>query len=195
MNDIKLIIIDDHKMIASSIAAQLDKQSGITVVDVITNPKNLFQKMEGDFGDAVLMDIRMGNYNGIQLAKEIKRINENIKVILMSGYNISPMAKNSVADAFSSKEESIDSLVQTIKKVCIDNSSVFPECKEEEMLTNMELKVLELISKDMTRKEIARKLYISEKTVANHISSILKKLQVRSRVGAVVKAIELGFLD
>ncbi len=113
----------------------------------------------------------------------------------MSGYNISNMAKNSAADAFVSKEESISSLAQTIRKVCIDRTSVFPICEEKNVLTNMEIKVLELISKDKKRKEIAEELYISEKTVTNHISSILEKMQVRSRVGAVMKGVKWGLID
>ncbi len=195
MDDIMIIIVDDHKMIASGIAAQLDKEEGITVVEVITNPENLMDKIKEYKIDVILMDIRMGQYNGIELAKEIKKENANIKIILMSGYNISQIARNSVADAFTSKEESIASLVQTIKKVCIDQANVFPICKEEVKLTNAEIKVLRLISQDMTRKEIAAKLYISEKTVTNHISSILDKLQARSRIGAIMKGIELGLID
>jgi len=195
MDDIMIIIVDDHKMIASGISAQLDKEEGITVVEVITSPENLMNKIKEYKIDVILMDIRMGQYNGIELAKEIKKENANIKIILMSGYNISQIARNSVADAFTSKEESIASLVQTIKKVCIDQANVFPICKEEVKLTNAEIKVLRLISQDMTRKEIAAKLYISEKTVTNHISSILDKLQARSRIGAIMKGIELGLID
>ena len=195
MDDIMIIIVDDHKMIASGISAQLDKEEGITVVEVITSPENLMNKIKEYNIDVILMDIRMGQYNGIELAKEIKKENANIKIILMSGYNISQIARNSVADAFTSKEESIASLVQTIKKVCIDQANVFPICKEEVKLTNAEIKVLRLISQDMTRKEIAAKLYISEKTVTNHISSILDKLQARSRIGAIMKGIELGLID
>lgn len=195
MNDIRIIIVDDHKMIASGIAAQLDKEEGITVIEVITNPEHLINRIKEYKIDVILMDIRMGQYNGIELAKEIKKKNGNIKIILMSGYNISHMARNSTADAFTSKEESITSLIQTIKKVCIDQANVFPICEEEVKLTNAEIKVLRLISQDMTRKEIAAELYISEKTVTNHISSILDKLQVRSRIGAIMKGIELGIID
>lgn len=75
--------------------------------------------------------------------------------------------------------------------MCIDQASVFPGSEEKAVLTDMEIKVLELISQDKRRKEIAAELYISGKTVTNHISSILDKLQVRSRVGAIMKGIEL----
>ena len=76
----------------------------------------------------------------------------------------------------------------------MENVCIFPECKDEG-LTPTERKVLNKISKDMTRKEIAAELYMSEKTVSNHITSILEKLQVRSRVGAIVKGLELGIIE
>ena len=105
------------------------------------------------------------------------------------------MAKASHADAFTSKEESISSLIQTIRKVCIDHAVVFPNAVGLGVLTNMEIRVLELISQDKRRKEIAEELYVSEKTVTNHISSILAKLGVRSRVGAIMKGVELCLID
>lgn len=195
MEEIRIMIVDDHKMIISGIASQLNREDGISIVETLTEPKMLFDKMKERKPDALLMDIRMGEYNGIELAKEIKTHYPEINIILMSGYNISNMAKNSAADAFVSKEESISSLAQTIRKVCIDRASVFPICEEKNVLTNMEIKVLELISKDKKRKEIAEELYISEKTVTNHISSILEKMQVRSRVGAIMKGVKWGLID
>lgn len=195
MEEIKIMIVDDHKMIASGLTTQLNEEAEITVIETVTNPETLLEKVKEKQPDAVLMDIRMGTYNGLELAQNIKKENPKIKIILMSGYNISNMAKDSGADAFASKEESISSLAQTIKKVCIDQSSVFPLHEEKMPLTSAEIKVLELISQDRTRKEIAEKLYISEKTVTNHISSILNKLQVRSRIGAIMKGVELGIID
>lgn len=195
MDEIKIMIVDDHKMIASGIAAELSKEDGIMVMEAVTDPDKFAKKVYVKQPDAVLMDIRMGEYNGLEIAKEIKEQSPQIKVILMSGYNISHMAKDSGADAFASKEESIASLEQTIRKVCIDQANVFPSREEKNVLTKKEIEVLRLISQDKTRKEIAMELYVSEKTVTNHITSILNKLQARSRIGAIVKGIELGIID
>lgn len=194
MDSIKLLVVDDHKMFVTAIAAQLDQEENITVVESITDPSGLMAKILEHNPDVILMDIRMGMYNGLEFAEEIKKKNPGIKVILMSGYNISHLARDGVADAFASKEESIVSLAQTIRKVCIDQAMVFPSCGER-ILTNAEIKILNLISQDLTRKEIAAELYISEKTVTNHITSILDKFQVRSRIGAIMKGVELGLID
>lgn len=195
MEEIKIMIVDDHKMIASGIATELCKEEGITVVEAVTDPASFAKKVLVKRPDAVLMDIRMGKYNGLEIAKEIKEKDSKIKVILMSGYNISHMAKDSGADAFASKEESISSLAQTIRKVCIDQANVFPSQEEKMVLTNKEIEILKLISQDKTRKEIAVEMFISEKTVTNHITSILNKLEVRSRIGAIMRGVELGIID
>lgn len=195
MDEIRIMIVDDHKMIASGIATELNKEEGIRVIEVNTEPSMFSKRVSIKLPDAVLMDIRMGEYNGLEIAKEIKENNPQIKVILMSGYNISYMAKDIGADAFASKEESISSLAQTIRKVCIDQANVFPSGGKENILTNKEIEILKLISQDKTRKEIAKELFVSEKTVTNHITSILNKLQVRSRIGAIMKGVELGIID
>lgn len=195
MNEIRIMIVDDHKMIASGIATELNKEEGIRVIEVVTDPAVFVQKVSIKLPDAVLMDIRMGEFNGLDIAKEIKKNNPQIKIILMSGYNISCMAKDSGADAFTSKEESISSLAQTIRKVCIDQANVFPGGENQNLLTNKEIEILKLISQDKTRKEIASEIFVSEKTVTNHITSILNKLQVRSRIGAIMKGVELGIID
>jgi len=195
MDEIKIMLVDDHKMIASGIATELNREPDIQVIEVTHEPDSFVQKVLIKQPDAVLMDIRMGEYNGLHMAKQIKEKNPQIKVILMSGYPIGNMAKDCGADAFSSKEESISSLANTIRKVCIDCANVFPGENKEKLLTNKEIEVLKLISEDKTRKEIAKELFISEKTVTNHITSILDKMQVRSRIGAIVKGIEMGIID
>ena len=83
-NNINLIIIDDHNMIASGIAAQLNDENGINVIGVITEPAQLITELKEKKPNAVLMDIRMGKYNGLELAKEIRREYPKIKIILMS---------------------------------------------------------------------------------------------------------------
>lgn len=191
---IKLMVVDDHAMVASGLSSELE-QIDFNVIDTITSPDELMEKIENNTPDAILMDIRMGLYNGIQLTDEIKSNYPEIKIILMSGYNMGQLAKDSKADAFASKEEPIQSLASTIKKVCLESITVFPNSKFEQRLTETEVKVLQLIGEDLTRKEIAAALYISEKTVANHISVILQKLNVRSRIGAVLKGVELGLID
>ena len=193
---IKIMVVDDHSMVATGLAKELDEQPDFQVIDVITFPMQVMDSLAKEVPDVMLMDIRMGAYNGIKMADEIKRQYPEIKIVLMSGYNMGQLARGSKADAFASKEEPIEVLSSTIRKVCLESVEIFPVSSDfEENLTNMETEVLKLMGEDLTRKEIAAALYISEKTVANHISAILRKLNVRSRIGAVLKGIELGIVD
>ena len=191
---IKIMIVDDHSMVATGLARALDGQQDFQVTSVITSPAQVANSLVGTAPDVILMDIRMGVYNGIKMTEEIKKQYPEIKIVLMSGYNMGQLAKGSKADAFASKEEPIEMLSSTIRKVCLESVAVFPADNPfEEKLTETE--ILKLMGEDLTRKEIAAALYISEKTVANHITAILRKLNVRSRIGAVLKGVELGIVD
>lgn len=191
---IKIMIVDDHSMVATGLARELDGQQDFQVTSVITSPAQVANSLVGTAPDVILMDIRMGVYNGIKMTEEIKKQYPEIKIVLMSGYNMGQLAKGSKADAFASKEEPIEMLSSTIRKVCLESVAVFPADNPfEEKLTETE--ILKLMGEDLTRKEIAVALYISEKTVANHITAILRKLNVRSRIGAVLKGVELGIVD
>lgn len=193
---IKIMVVDDHSMVATGLAKELAEQPDFQVIDVITFPVQVMDSLAKEAPDVMLMDIRMGAYNGINMTDEIKRQYPEIKIVLMSGYNMGQLARGSKADAFASKEEPIEVLSSTIRKVCLESVAIFPASSHfEEKLTDMETEVLKLMGEDLTRKEIAAALYISEKTVANHITAILRKLNVRSRIGAVLKGIELGVVD
>lgn len=196
MEKIKIMVVDDHQMFVSGIAALLENEDDFEVIEVMTNPSEISEKLTNLQPNVILMDIRMGSFNGIELTKKIKQEFPYIKIVLMSGFNISCMAKDCGADAFASKEESISSLVHTIRKVYIDKAIVFPNDEASvNPLTKTELMVLQHMSEDLTRKEIALKMFISEKTVTNHITSILRKLNSRSRIGALMKAVQLGLIS
>lgn len=193
---IKIAVIDDHKMVATGLAKELSEQPDFAVSAVVTDPQEIDALLSETAPDVLLMDIRMGSHNGIKLTEKIKSQYPEVKIVLMSGYNMGQLARDSKADAFASKEEPIDVLASTIRKVCLESASVFPaDSPFEEKLTEAEKDVLRLMGEDLTRKEIAAALYISEKTVANHTTSILRKLNVRSRIGAVLKGVELGLVD
>lgn len=195
MNEIRISVLDDHEMFISGLSELLGKESGFEIASVIKDPEGLLRELEDNLPDVLLMDIRLGAYNGLDLTKEVKRIYPGLCVILMSGFNISSVVvRDSGADGFVSKEDSISQLSHIIRMVFLGNSSVFPRFNSKS-LTETEIQILQLIKQDMTRKEIALELHICEKTVTNHISSIIKKMEARSRVGALVKAIEMGILQ
>jgi DNA-binding NarL/FixJ family response regulator len=194
LEEIKIILVDDHKILVSGLSAELSKAENLCVAAEITDASLLDSAVNKYAPDVIVMDIRLGKYNGLDLTKTIKSKYPNIKIILFSGHNLGWMAKECGADAFFSKEESLSSLIGTILKVCTDESLVFPRKNAATTLTKTELQVLQLISEDKTRAEISKTLLITEKTVTNHLTSILYKLGARTRVGAIVKGMEMGLI-
>ena len=100
MGKITIYVVDDHKMFATAIASQINGREGIEVMGIVMSPECIEEKIKEYQPDAILMDIRMGEHNGLKLSEKIKASYPDIKVILMSGYPIGRLAKNSHADGF-----------------------------------------------------------------------------------------------
>lgn len=193
MRNINILIIDDHAVFASTLADRLNGEENIKVCQVLTSAAGLMKRLADYKPDALLMDIRIGKYDGLTLTKEVKEKFSDIKIILMSGFLVGNYAQEFGADAFFSKEESVQSLISIINDVCINERPVF-HTNGKNILTDAELKILKLLSYEKSNKEIAKTLYISERTVNNHISEIYRKLGVQSRAGAAVQAVKMGLL-
>lgn len=193
MKKVRILIIDDHAVFASSLADRLNSEENIEICKVLTNAADLVDAIEDHNPDALLMDIRIDKEDGLTLTGEVKDIFMNLKIILMSGFPIGNYAEEFGADAFFPKEESIQSLISIINDVCINNRSVF-HSNSKRILTDAELYILKLLSEEKSNKEIAKILFISERTVNNHLAEIYRKLKVQSRAGAAVQAVKMGLL-
>ncbi|MDQ0163696.1 DNA-binding NarL/FixJ family response regulator [Bacillus alveayuensis] len=142
----------------------------------------------------------MKNYNGIELTKKIVEKHPKMKIVILLGYDYDEYieaANQAGAYAFVTKEKSAFELANAIRQSYL-GFTLFPNKslkKTIHSLTKTELEVLKLISEDKTNAEISEMLMLSKRTVEHHVSSIIRKLDVDSRVGAVVKAIKLGLLN
>ncbi|MGE7674930.1 response regulator [Lysinibacillus sp. NPDC094403] len=198
--DIKIVIIDDHILLLESLKNILIKDPEIQVVHTISNPKYLLKDIMLLNPDILLMDIRLNSFNGLELTKSILSCMPQISIIILSGYNYEEYieaAYNVGASAFITKEKSNEELIATIKQVYM-GYKIFPKFEVNlfcESLTSKECEVLKHIAADKTNIEISEDMRIGKRTVEHHVSSIIRKLDVDSRVGAVVKAIKRGLLD
>jgi DNA-binding NarL/FixJ family response regulator len=152
--------------------------------------------------DVVVLDIKLNNdegqENGFTLTRELRRKEIQTPIIIYSGYDYPPYEKtayNVGANAFLSKNESLSKLSEIIVLVhqgmTIKNNQRF---EEEEPLNEQEIQVLNWIAKGNTNKEIAKKMYASARTIEYHISSVYSKLNVDSRIRAVMKGINYGYI-
>lgn len=204
---IKVMITDDHKMVREGIKQLLELNDSISVVGMASDGDECISVLESKKPDLLLLDINMPGKNGLEIIEEIKKLNFNVKIILLTVHNEVDYLLKAVeigADGYVLKDSGSAELVNAIEIVMSGKSYIQPDMipmlnskmiaknsDKEKMknLTKRELEVLVLVSEGMFNKEIADKLSISERTVKNHISSIFKKIDVADRTQAAVFAI------
>lgn len=212
-NKISVMVVDDHDLIREGLNRIISFEEDLLIVGQFKNGEEMLNSLKEDIPDVVLLDINMPIKNGLDTLKILKKIYSNIKVVMLTVENDRKTIMEAIdigADAYILKESAGTEIVRAIRSVYIgdkyiDNSLIkviFLDIKKssnnmiknKEMenlgsLTNRELNILYEISKGLKNKEIADKLFLSEKTVKNYITSIFKKIEVDDRVQATIYAI------
>ncbi|MBU3877228.1 response regulator transcription factor [Faecalicatena sp. AGMB00832] len=198
---INILLVDDHKLFAKSLAIALEEYEEIEEFHYITQLLDLPEMIKSKKIDIVLMDINLGKLStddGLSIARGLKKNAPDAKIIMLTGYDLPVYkyeARQMGASGFLNKNISPDQLVDALLAVN-QNQTCFPaeEALIIEELTSMEKKILSLVSIGKKRRDIAAELYISERTLSNHLQHIYEKLDVDSSVEAVTKAIQMGYL-
>ena len=163
--------------------------------------ENLNSIIRAEQPDILLIDIHLGGLtdrDGFMLTQRLLECFPDQKIVILSGYNLPVYRKEARrvgAKGFVSKDVEPDELLNILLAVR-NGVTYFPQ--EEgflEDLTEGEKKVLELAAAGIKRTEIAERLFISERTVSNHLQHIFEKLQVTSTLEAVTKAMQLGYIS
>mgnify|MGYP001252712099 CR=1 FL=1 len=209
-----LLLVDDHQIILDGVKSILAFQSKYVVKSTALNGQDALSLIENDTNgfDIVISDISMEKMDGLELCKHIKHINSNVKVIMFSMYNDVQHVKQALeceADGYllknTGQEELIKALDTLIDKGTYFTQEIIPllykEIKEkkpiipEVKLTQREIEVLELITKEFTSREIAEKLFISKQTVDTHRINLIDKTGSRSVVGLMKYAISNNIIS
>lgn len=200
---INILLVDDHLLFAKSLSVALDEYPEMEQFYATQDIQTLCQTVLDKNIDIVLMDINLGNVSdadGLELASTLRQSNPKVKIIILTGYDLPVYrheAKKIGISGFLNKNISPDDLIASLIHV-FQGNTCFPSEGDEiiiEDLTSMEKKILQLISNGKKRKCIAEELYISERTLSNHLQHIFEKLSVSSVVEAVTKAIHLGYVS
>ena len=207
---IKIIITDDHKLFRIGLSELLKKQEDIQVVAELSNGKEFLDFIENKPDiDIVLLDITMPEIDGFEVLDTLIKNKSTIKPIMISmfddGNYIAKCAKNG-AYGYLLKNTDEFELLKAIRIVA-KGKKYFNQMISEKMinfmstqhtsikkLSNKESEILILISKGLTTKDIASKLFISTRTVETHRSNILKKLEVKNTASLIKKATENNLL-
>lgn len=212
MTPINIIIVDDHSMIREGLKQLLELEGDIKVVGEAGDGIECLNLIEELHPDIILLDINMPIMNGLRVLEEIKKNKINVKVLILTIHNEIEYLLKAVdmgVNGYVLKDSSSSVLKEAIMAVYEEKSYIQPSLtpllkekiykternKKMANLTKRELQVLELLGEGLYNKEIAERLFISEKTVKNHVSSIFKKIAVTDRTQAVVYAIKNNIID
>ncbi|WP_396169293.1 response regulator [Flavobacterium sp.] len=210
MNEIKLIIADDHQLFRNGVEELLRKHEDIIIVKSVSDGLEFMEMVKSQFdADIVLLDISMPNMDGFEVLKELKALNSAIKPIVISMHNdgnyIAKCAKMG-AYGYLLKNTDESELILAIRTVSQGRKYFSAEISEkminfmatnsisENVLSNKESEVLGLISKGLTTNDIAAKLFVSSRTIETHRANILKKLEVKNTAELIKKAAEINLI-
>ncbi len=209
---IKVIIIDDHTLFREGLQRLLVRHE-IDVVSSVSNGEDGIKSIKKLEPDIVLLDLRMPNVNGIDVLKNIREHNKSLPVVMLttsddekdliealrngaSGYLLKDMEPDDLVVALRDvlKGETIvaPNLVQILAKFHQGDDTEINITNLIATLTPRENEILELLAEGQSNKLIAKNLGISDGTVKLHVKSILRKLEIHSRVEAAVIAVEHG---
>lgn len=202
MFPINILLVDDHVLFAKSLSIALEGYDEIGQLYTTQNISYLNTLILDKNIDIVLMDINLGNLSdsdGLKVAADLLKSNPPVKIIILTGYDL-PVYRHEARkigiSGFINKNVNPDDLVASLTSVFHGNTCFPPEASDIiiEELTDMEKIILQLISSGKKRKAISDELYISERTLSNHLQHIFEKLAVSSTVEAVTKGIQLGYI-
>jgi len=209
---IRVLVVDDHPVVRSGLAGVLASLEGFEVVGVAANGKEAVREALLGRPDVVLMDLQMPEMDGFAAIRELARRTPDVRVCVLTMFDDEDSlfeAMRAGAQGYLLKGAEQEEIARAVRSISAgevvfgpgiahrvlhqlssplggEASTPFPS------LTARELEVLELLATAMSTAGIARRLAVSPKTVSNHVSNILVKLQVADRTQAAMRAREAG---
>ncbi len=197
---INILLVDDHALFSKSLGIALSDYPEITSFESISDISMLDSFIASKKPDIILMDINLKNIaaeDGLELARQILSRYPEQRIVILSGYDLPVYrseAKKIGAKGFNNKNIEPEKLIVILSKIMQGIFYFEREIPFLEELTDSEKQILRLIADGMKRKEIADALYISARTLSNHLQHIFEKIGVSSSVEAVTKAIQMGYI-
>jgi DNA-binding NarL/FixJ family response regulator len=209
----RVLVADDHVVFRYGMRAMLANAHGFEVVGEAATGEEAVEKASGEARpDIVLMDIQMPGMNGIEATRRIVRASPGVGVVVVTMFGDDDSvfsAMRAGAKGYVLKGADAEEVMKVLRAVAEGEAHFGPEIARRLMgffsapkpappsedfpeLTAREVEILDLIARGMSNREIARRLYLSPKTVRNHVSNVFLKLQVADRAQAIVRAREAG---
>jgi DNA-binding NarL/FixJ family response regulator len=211
MNKISVVVADDHSLMRQGLKQIIELEDDMFVIGQAINGEEAIEIVKKLKPDIVLMDINMPIVNGLQAIQALKDANVPSKIIVLTIHEDREYLFKTLqmgAEGYVLKDAEAGILISAIRSVYNGQNYIQPNMTRElvkeftritkhekakiseNLLTAREIEVIELIAEGRLNKQIAKELFISEKTVKNHVSNIFKKLNVSDRTQAAIYALK-----
>ena len=211
-DSVRVLIADDHPLFREGMRGRLDRVDDVAVVGEAASGDEAVELAHKLAPHVILMDIKMPGLNGIEATREIQQASPQIGVLVLTMFEDDDSvfaAMRAGAKGYLLKDSGGEGVVHAIRAVASGEAVFGPGVAERIIgffsapraaaprrafpeLTEREEEVLSLVAQGKSNQQIARQLFVSLKTVRNHVSNILLKLQVADRAQAVIRARDVG---
>ncbi|MGO1043892.1 LuxR C-terminal-related transcriptional regulator [Clostridioides difficile] len=186
-------------LFVKSLEIALEDYTEIEKFIYIKDISQVISVIKNENPDIILIDINLGKIDsdGLTIAKDIIKIIPKVNIVILTGYDL-PVYKYEAqkmgAKGFINKNIEPDKFIEILNQIQSGYNYFPDEIKYIEELTDREKLILQFLYNGVKRKDIASQLYLSERTVSNHIQNIFDKLNVSSSLEAVTKGVQLGYI-
>jgi two-component system response regulator DegU len=206
------MLVDDHTMLRQGLRRSLEEE-GFSIVAEASDGTEAVRMAPAIKPDVILMDVSMPDMNGVEATRRIKAVDPDRRIVMLTMHadaDVIDQAIKAGAVGYLTKDCTIDEVADAIRMAANGETALSPQLaqtmlkevrkldgstkEEERIITKREEEVLQHIADGCSTPEVAAKLYISQKTVKNHLASIYEKLNARDRTQAVLTAVRMGIV-
>lgn len=209
---IRLMLADDHRILREGLRRAMAEE-GFEVVGEAGDGEEAVRLAVELHPDVVLMDVSMPDVDGVEATRRIRQLLPDMRIIMLTMHadqEVVAAALRAGASGYLVKDCSVEEIAEAVRLAADEDASLTPDIAasmldevrrlpsgdtdEERVVTRREEEVLQLIADGCSTAEVAERLYISQKTVKNHLASIYQKLDARDRTQAVLRAVRMGIV-